>query len=206
MPLLKLLKKPETETKTIEERESEKFKEKLKEYKQKAATVVAKGNVTLSKAKMAELVIREHLDNISERLDSAAKVGDQRKYVLLYPRAERLKQQLAAVQDIALHTEEMIIETEVVGMIHEGLLDSIDVQEKYLDTLTSFEEIAQMNPGLIEKYEQNMCKIIQKRKNVDNLIKKMRSIVKTFNRWETPVSPEAIKAFKEHRKKLGLPP
>jgi len=203
---LRLLRKPKLEEKTVEAIEAERSRENLKDYNQKAAIVIAKGNVTLTKSRMAESVIREHLDHVSERLDMAANVGNQRKYVLLYPRSERLRQQLAAVQDIAEHTEEMIVETEVAGMMQEALLDSTDVQERYLETLTVFLEITEMNPGLIEKFQKNMSEIALKRKNADKSVKIMRTIATAFRDRERSVPPEAVKAFKEHRKKFGLPP
>lgn len=206
MSFLRLLRKPKLEEKTVEAIEAERSRENLKDYNQKAAIVIAKGNVTLTKSRMAESVIREHLDHVSERLDMAANVGNQRKYVLLYPRSERLRQQLAAVQDIAEHTEEMIVETEVAGMMQEALLDSTDVQERYLETLTVFLEITEMNPGLIEKFQKNMSEIALKRKNADKSVKIMRTIATAFRDRERSVPPEAVKAFKEHRKKFGLPP
>lgn len=185
---------------------SEVNKEVLNAIKRKAATVVAKGNVALTKAKLCEMVVKEHLDTVTDRLDSAANVGDQRKYVLLYPRRQRLTQQLAAVQDMRRHTEEMMVETEVVGMMHEGLVDSIAVQEKYFETLETFAEIAEMNPGLLEEYEQNMCKITEKRSTLDKTIKRMRSIATAFQEWSLSPPREAVEAFKKHRKDLGLPP
>jgi hypothetical protein len=190
----------------VELPDAERQKEELHALKETAAAVVAKGSVTLSKAEMAKLVVGENLEKVENRMDAVASRGDLRRYNLLLPQARRLEGAKATVEDLALEAEELVVEADIAVMVQESLLDCVDVQEKFLETAGIFRKLTENQTSLIDSYEANWAKIKPAREDIRKVMNRIRSVNEVTRRLEEPPSSDVIKAFKEHRKRLGLPP
>lgn len=186
--------------------ETEQQKEKLQALKETAAAVVAKGQVTLSKAEMAKLVIDENLEKVEHKIEDAAVNGNLRRYHLLHPQSKRLQAAKATVEDLAVEAEELVVEADCAVMVQESLQDCVDVQEKFLETADVFRKLTENQTSLIDRYEANWAKLKPARKDIRNVMNRIKSVNEVTRRLGEPPSSEVVRAFKEHRKRLGLPP